>query len=172
MAFRDKDKAETYIKQWRKENSEKVKGYALAWYYRNHDRVRETANAMRREQYTNPEWRSKLAAYRKQLYLKFKAKCFSHYGNACECCGESRTEFLSVDHVNGGGTRQRKATKLAGQRMYAWLVKHNYPGGYRLLCHNCNQSLGYHKFCPHQLEQFVSHAPTLTDFYLATVVGL
>jgi hypothetical protein len=65
----------------------------------------------------------------------------------CDCCGETTLEFLSIDHVNGGGSKHRK--ELNGISIYAWLKRNKYPVGFRVLCHNCNLSIGYYGYCPH-----------------------
>ena len=72
------------------------------------------------------------------------------YGGKCLCCGEEAPEFLTIDHIHGGGTEERKRIK-GGQTFYAHLKKHGWPKDrYRLLCANCNGSIGRHGYCPHQ----------------------
>jgi hypothetical protein len=76
-----------------------------------------------------------------------------HYGGspprcACSGCGESRYEFLSIDHINGGGRKHRQS--LGMKTLYQWLIKNGFPDGFRVLCHNCNQSIGLYGYCPHQ----------------------
>lgn len=56
-------------------------------------------------------------------------------------------EFLSIDHINGGGNRHRE--KVGSAKVYAWLKKRGYPKGYQVLCHNCNQAIGLYGKCPH-----------------------
>jgi hypothetical protein len=54
------------------------------------------------------------------------------YGGKCICCLITTREFLTVDHVNG----------LHGGRdgqLYRKLIEQEFPGGYQLLCANCNQ---------------------------------
>ncbi len=80
-----------------------------------------------------------------------RIKVFNHYGWACACCGESRRQFLTIDHVNGGGRahqRQPGATHL-----YGWLVKNKFPEGFQTLCYNCNCSKGRCGVCPHETER-------------------
>lgn len=75
----------------------------------------------------------------------------NHYGNGdprCACCNMSGVEFLALDHKDGGGHKHRKEVG-SGPVFYRWIVKNNYPDIFRILCHNCNQSLGYHGLCPH-----------------------
>lgn len=30
-----------------------------------------------------------------------------------------------------------------------WLIHNRFPEGFRVLCFNCNNSLGMHGYCPH-----------------------
>src|ERR1700757_476788 len=74
----------------------------------------------------------------------------AHYSKGtpkCACCGETVLEFLSLDHINGGGRQHRKTIKM---RWWEWLRKNKYPEGFRVLCHNCNQAIGLYGICPHQ----------------------
>lgn len=85
-------------------------------------------------------------AYRQRM----RAAVFSAYGGAkCACCGETNIEFLTLDHINGGGTAHRKEVG-AGDKMYRWLRDKGYPPGYRVLCFNCNYAIFRYKICPHQ----------------------
>jgi hypothetical protein len=77
-----------------------------------------------------------------------RMRCIDHYGGQCACCGESKYEFMAIDHVNGGGSKHRKT--IATNSFHRWLIKNNFPEGYRILCHNCNQALGHYGYCPHQ----------------------
>jgi len=82
---------------------------------------------------------------------KIREEMIAAYGSACACCGESRFEFLAIDHVYGGGYKERK--RFPGPTLYRHLRKRGWPkDGYRLLCHNCNMSSGFHGFCPHETE--------------------
>jgi len=57
-----------------------------------------------------------------------------------------------MDHVNGGGTKERLKMKSSSTEFYRQIVKEKFPIKYRVLCHNCNQSLGFYKYCPHNKE--------------------
>lgn len=63
----------------------------------------------------------------------------------CECCAEDKLEFLALDHTNGGGNKHKKEVR----HVYRWIKKNGFPPGFRVLCHNCNQSLGAYGYCPH-----------------------
>jgi hypothetical protein len=88
---------------------------------------------------------------------RLKLKVLSVYSDgkmACACCGISYIEFLTIDHLEGGGARHRREVgngKLnnGGGAFYDWLKKNNFPPGYRVLCQNCNFSHGVFGYCPH-----------------------
>ena len=67
----------------------------------------------------------------------------------CACCREDRIEFLSLDHINGGGAAHRKSLGN-NQMVLRELRRLGYPPGYRVLCHNCNQAIGAYGYCPHR----------------------
>ena len=72
------------------------------------------------------------------LTRKWRMRVLSLLGNPCVSCGIADTRVLAIDHVNGGGSRdKRMGTGAHYQRM---LVKEIQAGStdYRLLCHNCN----------------------------------
>lgn len=114
-----------------------LEGYCIAcyriigmeWYYKNRDKVR-AREAIRRK--TDRE------------------EAISHYGGRCYCCGEMTFEFLAIDHINGGGQLHRREIKRGD--ICGWLKMKGYPEGFRVLCHNCNASLAYYGYCPHQKE--------------------
>lgn len=73
---------------------------------------------------------------------KLRKEIITHYGGKCACCGQSIKEFLSIDHINGGGNAHRREIKASGINLYRWLRKNNYPEGFRVLCMNCNWAIG------------------------------
>jgi len=87
-------------------------------------------------------------AYERQARAKLRREAFEHYGQECACCGEKEDAFLSIDHINGGGNKHRKQVG-SGTRFYKWLKNHNWPGGYRTLCLNCNWGSHRYGICPH-----------------------
>lgn len=67
----------------------------------------------------------------------------------CECCEEDRLGFLSVDHINGGGSRHIRNLGGNGSALYSHLIAEGYPEGYRVLCISCNLAIGAYGRCPH-----------------------
>ena len=81
----------------------------------------------------------------RKLYLDLKRKVFDHYGNKCTCCDEDVLQFLSIDHVNNDGNKQRRSVATNGitrggytRAILKSIVDNEFPSSYRLLCHNCN----------------------------------
>ena len=91
-----------------------------------------------------------LAANWRRRYAKAKSEVFAHYGAHCQCCDTTGEVFLTIDHVRGGGSRDRRA-KAQGVSIYLWLVKHSFPPGFQVLCHNCNWArYATNGRCPHR----------------------
>jgi hypothetical protein len=110
----------------------------------------ENTEAVQKKRETNKQWyiknKERIRAKSKYNHIQQRKRCITHYGAACACCGESTYEFLVIDHINGGGNKQRKEgiTKIS-----RWLIANNFPEGFRILCHNCNSALGAYGYCPH-----------------------
>lgn len=98
------------------------------------------------------EWATGNREYALSYGRKLRREVLAGYGGACACCGESRWQFLAIDHVHGGGGKERK-TGLKGSKLLCMLRAKNYPPEYRLLCHNCNMARGIYGACPHEAER-------------------
>lgn len=101
------------------------------------------------------QWRRdnsvKSREYGRKSQRRARIECISHYSdskNVCACCGESHLEFLCIDHIDGGGSKVRR--QQGSGSIYWWLRARKYPEGFRVLCHNCNMSLGFYGYCPHK----------------------
>ena len=125
--------------------------------YRN--QCKECENNLYREQkrLSSKLWRGShkdyLSEYRKHWNKTKKITVMEHYGGAkCACCRETNVEFLCFDNIEGGGTQHRKRLGNMGRQFYYWLELNSFPKGYRVLCYNCNMSLGFYGYCPHNKE--------------------
>lgn len=95
------------------------------------------------------------ACHNKKTHLQHEAKrlkALQYYSQSqvpyCQCCGETTQEFLVFDHIQGGGNKHRQT--IGKRDLVYWLHKNNFPPGFRVLCYNCNCSLGFRGYCPHQ----------------------
>lgn len=62
---------------------------------------------------------------------------------SCKCCGETLLVFLTIDHINGGGSKH-----YTGSKLYLWLRQCGYPNGFQVLCWNCNSAKHILGTCP------------------------
>lgn len=87
---------------------------------------------------------------RKKYYQATKQQVFEAYGGAiCKCCGEAIAEFLTLDHVKGDGSRDRKLGRR-GFALFLWIRRSGFPPGFQVLCFNCNCGRAINGgICPH-----------------------
>lgn len=98
-----------------------------------------------------------VAREQRALRRKKREEALRAYGGECACCGEAQYEFLALDHIEGGGGRERRELQVWGSAFTAHLTREGFPPGYRVLCHNCNSALGYHGYCPHSTAYSAQH---------------
>ena len=121
-----------YFRRYRIDNKTKLKRYYGSWYKKNNVKARQKIREKQR---------------------KLKLIIINHYSkgkNCCACCDELLIEFLTIDHIRGDGNKHRKKHK--SNHIYDWLIKHNFPEGFMVLCMNCNFSKGKYGYCPHDLK--------------------
>lgn len=120
-------------------------------YWREHSyKRRRKAGMEQRQFYSKEEKKLRQHKQQKEIHKRNRLITLIYYGGnppKCFCCGESNIEFLCIDHIEGNGNSHRKSI---GGTLYEWLRRENYPKGFRVLCHNCNMSLGFYGYCPHK----------------------
>ena len=139
MPHRDAKLRQAYLVEYKKrkfvEDPEKTRAkrreYKRRWYDKDPKHARTLAKA----------------AYARHRHKRRK-QLITLYGGFCVCCGEARFEFLAIDHIEGGGKRHIASFK-GNQYYYKWLLVERREG-FRVLCHNCNLSLGFYGYCPHE----------------------
>ena len=135
-------------------NRDKELARQKLWRDSNREQLREIYKvSARKRRAVNPEITKRV---QREYTKRIRQEALLAYGGCCACCGESTYEFLSIDHMAGGGTAERKVTKRAGWKMCLWLRQQGFPSGYRVLCHNCNQAIGFYKVCPHTYDTAAS----------------
>lgn len=130
---KNKDEINKKRREYRKspENREKILKQATKWRENNRERANELSRISK-----------------KRYEESAKKKVFDYYGRECACCGEKEMMFLTIDHIDGGGTKHRKKM---GEKITTWLLRNNLPKGFQTLCFNCNW--GKHingGICPHK----------------------
>lgn len=136
-----------YMCNYRREHIEAFKAYQ-----------QKTELTMSAERKLRRKRRRQLSSRR--YFEKLRDELIEAYGGCCECCKETNKEFLSIDHIYSDGRHEQKILGIHGGRVLYWnLRKRGFPKDrYRLLCYNCNLSIGHYGYCPHQkqLELFAS----------------
>jgi len=72
---------------------------------------------------------------------KIKLEVFIHYScnpPKCKICGNNDMRVLTIDHIEGGGSKHRKRINRWGINFYKYLRDKKFPEGYQVLCRNCN----------------------------------
>ena len=74
------------------------------------------------------------------------------YGSQCACCGEGTFEFLTIDHINGGGRAHVKRIGGNPTTLYRRIRSgQENKDDYRVLCFNCNSGRQRNGgVCPHE----------------------
>ena len=94
----------------------------------------------------------------------------------CACCGEnSYVEFLAIDHILGKKQMDSipelvaigYSSKLKSMFLLNWIIENNFPDGFQILCHNCNQSKANtkHNSCIHGNRDQTKFKPDKTASY-------
>ncbi len=140
-----------YSKRKYRENPKRHHGYTNAWRRAHPERAREIVKTC----YTGNK--EKFLATAKVARLTKKERVLAHYsGGSMSCClcppekAKVHVAMLALDHVVGGGTVHRDEVGT-GNKFYNWIIREEYPEGYRVLCHNCN-------FREHLKKVSVAHA--------------
>ena len=110
---------------------------------KNHSHIKMKSDKLWREN------KEQLKLKRRAQYGQLRDEILDHYGAFCDCCGEDHREFLTIDHINGGGNQHRKKFGWNQWQFYRWIKREEFPFSLRILCLNCNSSLGWRGMCPH-----------------------
>ena len=142
---RCKECKNTTQKEYIERNKDKVAKCKKEWY----EKTREERNEYRRKY--SRENRKKINQLIEIGQARLRQQIIAGYGGKCECCGESKSVFLDIDHINNNGKIDR-ARFNSSRSFYRWLRDNGFPrDGYQLLCSNCNQGKRRnHGICPHR----------------------
>jgi hypothetical protein len=102
----------------------------------------------------------------KEWRLEIRKELVERYGARCRCCRVTTLEFLTFDHVHGGGGKEFRQPSGRGRNTFRFLLTLRKESGCRediqLLCFNCNCSRQHHEgVCPHSICP--SSSSTITE---------
>lgn len=122
-------------KKWRDANREHVRALGRK-YYEKHQEERRAASKVYREK--NIEvYRARDRAKNLRQRIERRQEIIAHLGGKCVRCGFSDWRALQVDHINGGGGKDRQSCGSAFA--YYRKILADDSSTYQLLCANCNQ---------------------------------
>ena len=139
-----------------KEKAERRKKQRSDWYWRNRDKELAKQKKWREENREHQVqrvrlWRLKnptrMQLLRRRYWKKLRGQVLEAYGAWCHCFKETREEFLATDHLDDS------KPKMVGTALYTWLRQNDFPEGFQILCHNCNQAKAWYGYCPHWNEE-------------------
>ena len=128
-----------YDKEWRAKNKEHVKEYGKEYIKKYYQENREKVLSQQKEHYVeNPERRKRrnTPKYDKEHSRHRRKEVLNFLGGKCEKCGIDDWRVLQIDHINGGGGKERKS----GYN-FAKIRKDVFEYGrnkYQVLCANCH----------------------------------
>ena len=109
-----------------------------------------------------PKYKAGQKEHADNIRLKVLQYYSKHLSNSdipcCWCCGESHIEFLAIDHIAGrkemdsesGLVKLGYSSSMVKTVLSNWIIKNNFPKGFQILCHNCNQAKAVYGKCPHE----------------------
>jgi hypothetical protein len=136
------EKERERIKQYELDNLEKTRARKLKF-------QKEKYAAMTSEQrkkYNQDAYARNAENRRQQARDKRAADrllVLTHYSDGfsyCACCKIAYFQFLTLDHIDGSGRAHRRqlGNNTSSHSTISWIIKNNFPPGFRVLCFNCN----------------------------------
>lgn len=112
-------------KKWREKNKEAISKYNKEWKEKHKTYYKEYCK----------KYHLKINLAQKKYSQKKRKELLVLLGNKCVKCGFADWRALQIDHINGGGHKERKAM---GPFNYYKKVYNDTETKYQLLCANCN----------------------------------
>lgn len=104
----------------------------------------------------DPSYRTKKGDQRKRRrqkepYSVLRQEFLEAYGSQCSCCGEIESRFLTLEHINRDGRKERR--RYGGNwGLFKKLKSLGWPKeSHTIFCMNCNWATRFGEPCPHTL---------------------
>jgi hypothetical protein len=127
------------------------------WYKNKEHQAKYRAATIQERRERNQKWYAATREVRRRVVKswgdKLKREVFDAYGGMCICCGEAELIFLTLDHIDGQGAKDRQRHKgngASGRSLYYRLKREGYPKTFQILCANCNWAKFAAGRCPHE----------------------
>ena len=105
--------------------------------------------SMERVRQPNKERTPEFRERRNVRNAQIREEAILAYGGRCVCCGEDYLPYLELDHIDGGGKKERQEIGSAST-FWRYLKRNNWPNHMQCLCSNCHRAKTSKKPCkPH-----------------------
>jgi hypothetical protein len=135
-----------YSRKWAKDNRERMRASSRRYYWLHREEIKRRKKGQRDKSEQSYQVRAR-------RYHRVRIQVLKMYSGGrpkCACCGETRYEFLTIDHVRGDGAEDRLKMSR-GSGFYGKLLKMRINRRkYQVLCYNCNMSKRLLGVCAHR----------------------
>jgi len=160
VMIEDRGHSARYCKTCRAERTKELRNASFKRAYNDPRRKRKLKRFARRNLtrwMSIPGNREALRARERARHLKLKLEAIARFGGKCACCGETKYQFLSLDHVDGDGAEHRRGYGLKSPastrrphflrllKRDGWKTKSKL----QVLCMNCHIAIDLWGGCPH-----------------------
>jgi len=158
---RQKERMRVYHKEYyqrpevKKHKREYMKEYMqrpkVKTYYEEYNQRSEVKKRIRdyyRDYNQRPEVKNRRNESRREHNTILRRQFFEMYGGVCMCCGKKDIRFLTLDHVNGDGAKDRRGRSQ--ETILREALSDLNTEKYQILCYNCNMGRSINNgICPH-----------------------
>lgn len=145
---------------YREANREKIREWQHNYYQAEHEKRLESARKSHSREEYQAYMREYLRRYGPKRRLEEREKLLDALGRKCARCGyNADVRALQIDHVNGGGTQERRQFPNF-QAYYAYILQNAANGNYQILCANCNvikrmEEREHRRISPHKQDDSI-----------------
>lgn len=115
--------------------------YARAWRKKNPGKYKEQNRARMAARYhaSTPAEKQAHLIWLREYIRRIRAAVLAFMGGRCVQCEISDSRILQIDHIRGGGTKERRNNPCLQTTFYLKIMKDpEWSSKYQLLCANCN----------------------------------
>lgn len=124
-----------HLRKLNKKYREKNKARLRVKKHKRYEKIKNTEEYKKKRR----DWQRKNPHYGAKLTARLRREVLIKLGGKCASCEITDLRVLQIDHVNGGGTKERK--HLGNDMLYRKILRMDDSeiiGNYQLLCANCN----------------------------------
>ena len=122
-----------YGRTWQAAHREEMRAYSKKSKAKHHDEIQTKRRAERYAKKDDPN------RYSRTRHEQLRKSVFEKLGGKCVICGVADYRVFQLNHINGGGHRQREERKLTGDKLLLAILKQTIDvTQFDARCANCN----------------------------------